>query len=490
MKAILCAQFKQETNRYAPGVSGEEQYRDREYFWDEQTIRNLFTGTKSELGGFFDVLGSQTDYRLHPVLALNASPGPVTARQIWQKVADRLLEAIDQMGRVDGVLLALHGAMVTEQQEDGEGELLQLLRRRLGPQVPIVASLDLHANVTQKMVENATALFPCDYYPHTDFYDCGVRAARCLRDTLEGKLQPVMAWNKLALIFPYVPTEIPGFRPLLEQAQLWRNSGKLVDATICHGFFASDIYEQGAAVLTVADGDKTLAQQLADRLAEQIWQARERFERHFYPADQAVALAMEAQQWPVVLADVADNPGSGATADSVALLRAMLQAGVQDAALAMIWDPQVVRQAQKAGVGATIEISLGGKIAPQITGEPLKCTAVVEKLTDGCYRNQGAMNHGVQMNMGNSALLRIAGVQVIVSSARAQPYDLEVYRHMGIRPEEKKLLAVKSAAHFRASFGTVAKAIYDVETPALGPMRPQMLPLSHSRRPICPLDDI
>lgn len=489
MKTIICAQFKQETNRYAKGVSGLKEYTEREYLFGEELLRQTFTGTKSELGGFFDTL-DPCDCKLVPVLALNASPGPVTAQAVWQQVADKLLQAIEAEHTVDGILLALHGAMVTEDMEDGEGELLQLLRQKVGPDVPIVASLDLHANMTAKMMENATAFFPCDYYPHTDFYEAGVRAANCIWQTLCGKISPVMKWNKLDFVFPYVPTAGEHFAPLLQKAQTWRNDGTLLDATICHGFFASDIYEQGAAVLTVSDGDPILAQKKADELAADLWSARKKLDRHFYTPQEAIRLALEARQWPAVLADVADNPGSGATTDSVVLLQHLLEAGVEDAALAVLYDPQAVQQAWQAGEGAVIEIELGGKIAPEITGGPLHCTARVEKLTDGCYRNRDQMNRGVAMCLGDSALLKIGGVQVIVCSRHTQPYDLEVYRHCGIQPENMKLLIVKSAAHFRASFGTVAKAIYDVETPALGPMRPQMLPLSHSRRPIYPLDEM
>lgn len=489
MKTIICAQFKQETNRYAKGVSGLKEYSQREYLFGEAAIREHFWGTESEMGGFFDTL-DPCDCRLIPVLALNASPGPVTAQMIWQQVADSLLAAIDEQTCVDGILLALHGAMVTEEMEDGEGELLELLRRKVGEHVPIMSSLDLHAHVTAKMIKNATALFPYDYYPHTDGYATGIRAARCMWDTLQGKVRPVMKWKKLDMIFPYVPTAGEHFAPLLKQAQTWREEGTLIDATICHGFFAGDIYEQGAAVVTISDNDPELAQTLADQLGAKVWASRKLLDRHFYDAQEAVRLAMEATEYPVVLADVADNPGSGATTDSVLLLQKLVEAGAQDAAIAVIYDPDVVQQSRKAGVGATIRVALGGKIAPEITGGPYHCKAVVEKLTDGCYRNRDEMNRGLCMHFGDCALLRIDGVQVIVCSAHSQPYDLEIYRHCGIAPENMKILVVKSAAHFRASFGTVAKAIYDVETPALGPMRPQALPLAHSRRPIYPLDEM
>lgn len=490
MKTILCGQFKQETNRYSPGLSDERAYGEREYFWSEEAIRSHFAGAKGELGAFFDYLAPYDDCCLIPVLALNASPGPVTKQLIWQQVTDRLLEEIDAQPQIDGVLLALHGAMVTQEMEDGEGQLLQRLRQRLGPDVPIVATLDLHANITQLMVDNATALVSCDYYPHTDFYETGLRAAKLLWQAVNGQIKPVMAWNKLPLIFPFVVTNIGPIVPLLKKAQGWREDGTLLSASICHGFFHSDIYDQGAAVLSVADGDAHLAQQCADRLGQEIWQVRKDLLREFLVPETAIRRAMDASEGPVVLADVADNTGSGATMDSAVLLRHLLTMGAEDVAFAAIFDPQVVQQAQAAGIGAVVEIELGGKLAPEITGGPLRCSAAVENLTDGLVRNEGPMFHGLLTNFGPCALLKIGGVQVIVCSRHTQPYDLGIYRHCGIEPGKKKILVVKSAVHFRADYQSVAKEILDVETPALGCMRPQMLPLAHCRRPIYPLDEL
>lgn len=490
MKKIICGQFKQETNRYSPNLSDEKAYREREYIWDESAIRAHFTGTKTELGAFFDVLDPHGDCELIPVMALNASPGPVTAQCIWDRVADCLLEAIDEQPYVDGVLLALHGAMVTEEMEDGEGQLLQRLRQRLGPDTPIVTTLDLHANITRRMVENATALVSCDYYPHTDFYETGLRAAKILWQAVTGAAKPVMAWKKLPMLFPFVITDMGPIVSLLRKTQNLWEIGTLMSASICHGFFHSDIFELGAAVLAVADGDGVLAQNCADELAESIWSVRAELMRKFHSPEEAVKLAMEAETGPIVLADVADNPGSGATMDSVVLLRQLLDMCATDVAFAAICDPQVVQQAKQAGIGATMHVELGGKQAPEITGGPIRCTAVVEKLTDGCFYNQGPMFHGLMMNYGDTALLRIGGVQMIVCSNHAQPYDMGIFNHCGIDPREKKILVVKSAVHFRAHYKTIAKQILDVETPALGCMRPQMLPLAHCRRPIYPLDDL
>lgn len=488
MKKILSGQFKHETNRYAPGLTDENAYRDREYFIGAEAVREHFSGTKGELGAFFDELAPYEDCELIPVLALNAPPGPVTAQSVWDMVVNSLLAAIDEQPHWDGVLLALHGAMVTEDLEDGEGYLLERLRQRLGPDIPIVTTLDLHANITQRMVDNATALVSCDYYPHTDFYEAGLRAAKILWQAVNGQAKPVMRFHKLDMLFPFVVTGMEPFASILKKSQSLWQTGELMSTSICHGFFHSDIHDLGTAVLAVANGDGALAQKHADCIAESIWADRERFMRKFYTSEEAVKVAMEAESGPIVLADVADNPGSGATMDSVVLLDQLLKLGAEDVAYAGICDPEVVQIAKQAGIGATITVDLGGKQAPEVTGGSIRCTAVVEKLTDGIFCNDGPMFHGVCVNFGDCALLRIGGVQVIVCSIHAQPYDLNVYRHIGIDPSKKKILAVKSAVHFRADFQTVSKQIIDVETPALGCMRPQLLPMAHCRRPIYPLD--
>lgn len=490
MKTILTAEFRHETNRYSPGITDMEIYRQRNAVFGEKAVRERFAGAKNEMTAFQDFFCKDPDFRIKPVLAMNAAPGGVVDQKVWELVKDSLLDAIDEEETVDGLLLCLHGAMATEEYEDGEGELLQILRERVGSDVPIITTLDLHANITEKMMRFADAFFPYDYYPHTDMYEAGLRAASCMKRTLNGEIRPAMAYKKLDLILPYMPTAFEEFAPFLAKAQSMRNSGALIDVTICHGFFASDIYEQGVAVLAVTDGDLPLAQRTADELGDKIFYARKKLRRSFYSAAQAVEIAKNSTEFPVVLADVSDNPGSGGSTDATLLLRTMLERDVRDAAVAVICDPEVVRQAELAGVGSTIEVQLGGKVAPEVTGGPVSCTAYVKVITDGKFRNRDKMCQGLLINFGKCALLQIGGIQVIVSSFRTQPWDLEIYRHCGIQPQDMKILMVKSAAHFRASFGTVAAQILDVQAPALAPQNPEMLPLARSRRPIYPLDDI
>ncbi len=491
MKTILCGKFMQETNRYASGVTDIELFKNNKLAYGNDDIREVYKGLKMEFNGFFDVFDPVSDeYRLVMPAAMVAPPGPLVAQDMYRLFMDRMLRAIEQEPRIDGILLALHGAMVTEEMEDPEGEILERLRALVGPDVPIMATFDLHVNMTEKMVENADAFFVCDYYPHTDTYETALRAAECMKRTLEGKQKPVMAWKKLDMILPYMPTHEPVFVPFLRRAQELRDGGQLLNVSICHGFFAADIYEQGAAVVAVADGDIGLAQRTADGLGEDIFAARGLLKRSFYTPEEAIREALAGDSFPAVLADVSDNPGSGASSDSTLLLKTLLDMKATDVAFAIMCDPETVEQAVKAGVGSTIDARIGGKAVPDVTGGPVECRAYVKAITDGNIHNRDELWQGNLVRFGKCVLLQIDGVQVIVCSYREQPYDLEIFRHIGIQPQDMKLLAVKSAAHFRASYGKIAKRIFDVEAPAEAPQNPKMLPLARSRRPIYPLDDI
>ena len=490
MKTILEAVFNHETNRYCPGVTGLQDFADNVAYFDGASVLRAYEGAKNEITAFVDTFADKAEYTLLPVAALVAAPGPVVAQEVWEKWKDTLLAAIEKSPKVDGILLALHGAMVTEAFEDGEGELLEAVRKAVGKDVPVIATLDLHANITPKMLQNADGLFAYEEYPHIDMYETGLRAAACMYRTLEGEIRPVICGCKLDLVLPYMPTAHPVFAPLFAEARSLRGMGNLIDVTICHGFFPADIYEQGVTVLAVADGDRELAQKTADALGAKVFAARRDLQRDFLTPDEAIQQAKNSDTYPVVIADVADNPGAGATGDAPGLLKKLIEYDVQDAAMAILFDPETVAAAERAGVGNEVEVSIGGKVLPEITGGPVRCKAYVKALTDGKYRNRDKMGHGRMCNLGKTALLQIGGVQVIVTSVRMQTYDLEVYRHCGIQPQDMKILAVKSTMHYRASFGNVASVMLDVETPALAVQSPVAVPLAHSRRPIYPLDDI
>ena len=490
MKTILTATFRHETNRLSPGLTTFSDYRNRFAVYGEEAVRRQFAGTKDEMWAFLTYFDSLADYEIQPILALNASPGPVVAQEVFEDTCARLVDAVKNASKIDGILLCLHGAMVTEHYEDGEGILLEALRKAVGPEVPIVATLDLHANVTQKMMDNATALFAYRCNPHTDTYETGLRASKCLHDTMEGRIRPVMGWSRQDLLLPVTPTEHPAMLPYAQKAIALSEGAGLLDVSICHGFFLGDIQDMGLSVLAIADGNAEKAQNTAQALAEAMFADRLRFRKETATPKEAVRMAMESDAFPVVLADVADNPGCGASVDSTGLLAALLEADAQDTAFAVLCDPEAAELAAKAGVGSTISLTLGGKTAPERTGGPIAVTAYVKAITDGQFRNRDEMYHGLLMKFGTCALLVAGGVQIIVSSIRSQPWDLEIYRHIGIRPEDMKILVVKSAAHFRASFGKIAAKIIEVDAPGIAPPDPKTAGLTHVRRPIYPLDEI
>ena len=219
MKTIISGMFQQETNRYAEGVMTREHFKQVRFLCSQEEVFKTYTGVKKEMGAFIDFFGDKADYRLVAPIALEASPGPVVAQDVWQLFLDRILEAVKAEEKVDGILLCLHGAMVTEEFEDAEGELLERIRAVVGSQIPIVVTLDLHVNMTKKMMENATAFFVYDCYPHTDAYAISLRAAKCIYETIEGRMKPVMAWKKLDMIMPYMPSEEAAFAPFLGKCQ-------------------------------------------------------------------------------------------------------------------------------------------------------------------------------------------------------------------------------------------------------------------------------
>ncbi len=483
MKNILIAEFRLECNRSSSSPTDEAAFRDRRYLFGDE-IPPMYRGVKDDMGGFYSVFGDLPDFTLVPVLALNACPGGPVTDDVFDMVRTKLLDAITP--ETDGILLALHGAMVTDTYEDGEGALLEALRQKVGPHMPIMASLDLHCNLTRQMLQNATALFPCDYYPHTDGFDAGVRAAECMRDTLLGKIKPVMAGKILDMLLPLMPTAEKCFAPFLQRAQALRRAPGMLNANIVHGFFHADIREMGLAVLTVTDGDPVRAQAEADALAQSLWEARHTLVRSFTPLDEAIDRAAQIPG-TVTFADVSDNPGAGGTGDGTHMLRRLLERGVQDVVFSLICDPETVRQAQAAGVGATVDVVLGGKVTPELSGEPIREKAYVRALTDGRFVSRD-YQPGTKMNLSACAVLEIRGIRVIVSASRAQPWDLNLARSCGLSPEDYKILAVKSSVHFYASHSKVSQETFYIELPALAPQTPGPFPFRHVRRPIYPLD--
>ncbi len=480
-KRILVAQFKHETNCFSPFPADRTAFSARNALIGAE-IAPYFDGVSNEMGGFLSYFrGKEAQVRLVPVIAFNAEPsGPVTA-EVYEFVTETILRALREDGPFDGVLLSLHGAMVAEGHPDGEGDLLEQIRRAAGPEVPIAASLDLHANLTEKMVRSATVLVPFLHYPHTDEFETGRRTAALLEDLLEGRAAYRMAAAYVPYLLPLYPTALPELHAFYARAAALEREQGAAMVRITHGFFPADVPYMGMAVVAVTEDGR--AGELAAGLAKEIWQGRAALRRSFPPLAEALDRVETATAFPVVLADAADNPGAGGSGDTTFLLRGILARGLRGGAYAAITDPESVAACVRAGEGAEVELLLGGKGDPALTGGPLPVRARVQRITDGVYVNRDKMDHGLAIRMGTTAILEIGGNLVLVTERRTQPLDAEVFRAFGIEPERQRFLVVKSSVHYRASFGKFAAEMIEVAEGGYAPPEPERLTF---RSRLCP----
>ncbi len=491
MKHIYSAVFIHESNTFSERPSDREWFKKRALLFGEETFTR-HRGAKTEYGGFIDTVGAAEDAELIPVIDAEATPGgPVTA-DVFDLVCGTLCAALKAAPKVDAVLLSLHGAMVCETHEDGEGALAEAVRAVIGPDVPLYATLDLHANVSEKMGRLFDVLIPYDNYPHTDKYDRGCQAAGLLLEMLRGKIRPVMASVRLPLLFPLAGTASAPMRPVAEAVRRTEAIPGILNASLSHGFISADTAETGAAVQVIADADRALAEKAAGELAQAVWRAREGFGSHYVTPEEAArraaAYAAVPHSRPLVISDGPDNPGGGSYADGTLLLKALRDAGCRSALMLTFSDPAAVEACEAAGEGAELSLSLGGHCAPAVMGAPLKVRARVLKLTNGEYRNFGPMNPGIVTRLQGTALIEFDGIRVIVSKYATQPYDLAVLALHGIDPLKEAVIAVKSAVHFRAAYEPVASEILDVAYPGICALTPGDLPLKKVRRPVWPLD--
>ena len=463
-KKILFFGFRHETNSFCPAPADLQAYKNCKFKVGEE-VRTYCRGLGTELGAFLDVFEKRDDVELIPVVELNATPsGPVT-KEVYDFVVEQVTAAIEANSPLDAVLIGYHGAMVAEGHPDGEGDLLEIIRGLVGWDIPIMASMDLHANVTPKMARCATALVPYEEYPHIDTYETGFIAAAMMKETLEGKLHPVMAYRYIPHLLPLIPSADPAIVPLYQLARKLEQQPGIRCVRFSHGFFPADIPNMGMAVIVTADGDRDLAERTAEELANAIESCKDSLHQNYMTLDEALDICLQPGEGPVVLADASDNPGAGGMGDTTHILRRVLERGVTGCAMAIMKDPESVKACVAAGVGNTVKLSLGGKSDPAYSGGPLEVTAYVKAITDGQFRNKGKISRGALLRLGTTAVVEIAGNLVLVTSLNRQALDLEVFRSHGITPEDQKVLIVKSAIHYRASYGTVARQMIPLSLP-------------------------
>lgn len=446
-----------------------------------------FKDTRSGIGGFVKVLEKE-NVDIIPTVGASATPAGPLDQEDYLHIVNTLVEKLNQEN-LDGVLLALHGAMVAEKQPEAEGFLLERVKEATKGKTPVIITLDLHGLISNRMVENCDGIFGYDTNPHIDMYERGVEAAETMIRTLKGQLEPVVTHKKLLMIPPTInqrTTEGPMVK-LLNIARRYERNPKVLNVCLFPAFPYADVQRVGSAVVVVANKDYELAVKIADEMGDRMWSLREEFMKPLTSIDEAVKRAIDAEEGPVILADVADNPGGGAPGDGTEVLKELINRGAKNVGVACIKDPEAVAEAIRVGVRSEVKTKIGAK-TDDYHGEPLYVEGEVTTITDGRFIHK-AMAVGVPVDLGRTAVIEINGIEVILTEKSHAPNDPEVFRRNGIEPTEKKILLLKSRGHFRAAYESFSKQIVEVDAPGLTSPNLELFNFKNIPRPIWPFDE-
>jgi microcystin degradation protein MlrC len=484
---IAIGEFSHETNTFRSGTTPVTAFQRRRWLRGDEVITG-HRGVRDDLGGMIDA-AERLGIELVPTFSTTTEPSATISREAYETIRDELLAGLRAAGQIDAVCLALHGAGVAEDIDDLEGTFLGEVREVVGPDLPVIVTLDLHGNITQEMVERATVLLGCHLYPHTDMYERGIEAVELAQKIVNGETHPVTHLAVRQMMIPPSTTMLSPAKDINELCWEWESAPGIIDVAFFHGFPHTDIPTMTVTIVATADGDADLARRAGEAVAEHLWERRDEFLANLPGAEAAIdqALAVPEERWPVILAEVSDNPGGGAPGDGTHLLRAMLNAGLENACFGFITDAEVAAQAHEAGVGATIDIRLGAT-SDDLHGTPIETQAYVKALTDGQFRLQTPMGRGSLVRLGKMARLVIGGVDVLVATGRSQTLDAEVFLLHGIDVTRYRIVALKSQQHFRAGFVDIAGEIIRVDTPGSTSSNLDNLPFKRVSRPIWPLD--
>ncbi len=481
---IAIASILQESNTFSPVHTRYEDFSP--VFGPEVLLRH--EGKLTEMGGFIDVL-RRARATILPVCAAWAITANRLERAGFEKLANRFAEEL-QAAKADALLLAMHGAQTAEGEDDVEGELLARARAILGPDRPIVVTLDLHANITREMVQVADAIVGYHTYPHVDLFETGRKAAELMLKIQRGAVKPTMAFRKLPLIVPAenCQTSSGPMHKLMRAAEALEAKGKAEAVSIFPVQPWMDIEEMGCAVVSVTNNHAKRAQRQADGLARRLWDNRTAYDVKLTPVEDAISAAMKVKDGLVVLAESSDSTGSGSPGDSTGVLKHLVKAPLTRPAAIFLVDPAAVARAIEAGPGATVTMKIGGAFDKKHS-KPVKVTAYVRLISDGRWiaRARG-YNTGIMTCMGRSAVIEVGQVQILIAERSAMTVDPALFQSHGIDPVHCQIVVVKSPNGFRAAYEPIAKAIFMVDTPGVSTANLKALPFRRVPRPIYPLD--
>lgn len=452
-----------------------------------QTIIDRNQGTRTYLGGMLDA-AKEIGATVLPTLSAAATPAGIISEKAYKSLADELLDRLAQAGTVDAVAVALHGAGIAREVGNIEVDICRRVRALVGPATPIVITLDLHANLSPELAEYIDCAFCVHLHPHTDTYERGQDAVRLIPRLMDGSAKPRVHIEKLPFLMTTATTMRGHAAAINDLCRAAEKEAGMITCTYVHGFPYVDSPDSSACVLAVSDGDLAIAKATARRVAQAVWRVRSEIGMKGMAPDEAVRAAVASEQYPVAVLDGGDDPGGGCPGDSTYLLSALIRANVTDTCFAALCDPEVVKQAHKAGVGATIPVELGGKTDDR-HGRPIAATAYIKALTDGEFFCQAPMGKGRHIIVGHTARLQIGRIDVVVVSKRYQPIDPEIFLVHGIDVSRYKIVGLKSTNHWRAGFEGIIKHDYLVDSPGLMSRDLKLFAYERVVRPIYPLDE-
>ncbi len=482
MTRVFIANLSTETNTFASFPTDLSDYRER--FWSETGVDGLpHSGSAAPLRHWVQ-RARALGWEVVEGLMARAAPSGTTTRAAYEFMRDRILSDLKAAGPVDAVLLYLHGAMVAEGYDDCEGDLVTRIRAMVGPKVRIGVELDLHANLDQPLLDAADVIVIYKAYPHTDYVERAEDVFRLIERSLAGEIEPVMALFDCRVmgIFPCTrPGPMVSFTQAMFDAE---GRDGILSLSLNHGFPWTDVPIAGAKMLAVADGDMAVAERAARAFGLRFYDSRAEAALPFTPFDEAIAEAKLKGDKPLLLADIADQIGSGAPGDTTHILRALIEAGITSAAVVPLWDPAAVAICFKAGTGARLNLRIGGKHEP-FSGPPLDAEAEIVLLVRDARQPQIG---GAQMSLGDIAVVRVAGIEVMLTSKRSNVYLPDMFAQFGITIADKQVIAIKNLYKHTDVFEPLVRRQLYVAAPGTSNPNWHELPFRRLTRPIWPLD--
>lgn len=493
---VFTAGFTHESHSFSPILTDRAIFIDTNGVTHGARMLDRYKGTSSEMGGVIDG-ADRYGWTLIPSVFADAMPsGPVT-EDAYEHFVGTIISDLTAAVPVDGVQLVLHGAMVVTHIGDAEGELVRRVRAVVGDKTPIAVTFDLHGNISDDLAR--TANIACAYRttPHIDQFGTAARAADILQRAMVGEIRPQISYAQRPMFDGLdLGRTISGHGPMVDALALAQKlaaeNPTVLDVAVLAGFEWSDKYWTGPSTLTTTDNDPESGIRICNAVMDYAWTQRHRKTVELLAPADVMKMVQEPsdKEGPLLIGDYTDCPGAAAMGDNVVLLRAMLDAKLQNATLASIADADAVKKCQEAGEGAVVSLSLGGKLDPNFSGEPLKVDAKVVCLSDGRTHRTGPYYTGTPISFGDSCLIQVEGVSVIVATNRVQIDDQAQFRLFGVEPKDFDVVACKAVNHFRADFEPICRKLVYVEVGGIASTNFKQFNYTNVRRPIWPLDDI